>query len=367
MRIFVITDLNKLPVSFVELLDTAELDCIFLGFGWFKNLGDSVASRNGCLKLLCLEDSGGTALALLPLWLRSEKRKFFSINHLSGLTNYYTPTFDLIWNSNKITKVEALGHLLQEVKSFSSDWHVFDLSPLTSTVKNEFHNALNGAGASVFPYFVTSNSFQLIDSSLAEYLAGRPSRVRNTVQRKLKKLNKQGNWQLSIFRTEEGLQEQIDAYHHVYNGSWKNKEPYPEFIDGLCKLAARKGWLRLGLIRIQGEPVAAQIWLVANGSAYIYKLAYDEHFKKYSPGTVLTHAMIECVIGQDSVKKVDFLTGEDNFKKEWMDSYQNLYGVQVVNLKSMQGFCMYIVNKISSIRKFLVEKYYKVKGKKNDR
>ena len=46
---------------------------------------------------------------------------------------------------------------------------------------------------------------------------------------------------------------------------------------------------QLGVALIDGEPVAAQIWLVQQGRATIFKLAQDPAFDRQSPGTFLTH------------------------------------------------------------------------------
>jgi len=42
----------------------------------------------------------------------------------------------------------------------------------------------------------------------------------------------------------------ITDYQTVYARSWKNPKPFPAFIPELCRLAANRGWLRLGLVRL---------------------------------------------------------------------------------------------------------------------
>ena len=45
-----------------------------------------------------------------------------------------------------------------------------------------------------------------------------------------------------------------------------------------------------GVVRVDGEPIAAQIWIVKDRRALIYKMAYDEKHAKLSAGSVLTKA-----------------------------------------------------------------------------
>jgi CelD/BcsL family acetyltransferase involved in cellulose biosynthesis len=113
----------------------------------------------------------------------------------------------------------------------------------------------------------------------------------------------------------------------VYASSWKQEEPYPDFIFELCKLARNKGWLRLGTLHVGGEPAAAQLWFVKDGTASIYKLAYDSRFAKLGVGTVLTSALFRHVLDVDKVCEIDFLTGDDAYKSEWMTHSRELIGL----------------------------------------
>jgi CelD/BcsL family acetyltransferase involved in cellulose biosynthesis len=80
------------------------------------------------------------------------------------------------------------------------------------------------------------------------------------------------------------------------------------------------GRLRLGVVRHQGNPVAAQLWTVESGVAYIHKLAHLEEAKPLSAGTVLTAALMEHTIDRDRVSLVDFGTGDDGYKRDWMEA-----------------------------------------------
>ena len=98
--------------------------------------------------------------------------------------------------------------------------------------------------------------------------------------------------------------------------------------NGLKDIQAQLGtgdfWrLRLGIAEIDGQPVAAQFWTVEGGTAFIHKLAHDERFRKQSPGTLLTAAMFAHVIDVDRVDLVDFGTGDDPYKRDWMDAVRN--------------------------------------------
>ncbi|MES2302033.1 MAG: GNAT family N-acetyltransferase, partial [Pseudomonadota bacterium] len=62
--------------------------------------------------------------------------------------------------------------------------------------------------------------------------------------------------------------------------------------------------------------------------AFIHKLAHDERYRKQSPGTLLTGAMFEHVIDRDRVDLVDFGTGDDPYKRDWMEAVRTRYRVR---------------------------------------
>ncbi|MFC6669021.1 GNAT family N-acetyltransferase [Marinobacterium aestuariivivens] len=199
---------------------------------------------------------------------------------------------------------------------------------------------------------MTKNFYHEPCGGYESYLSQRPSRVVNTIKRKFKKLDAVGNWELSIYTELETIESKLKDYHRVYASSWKAQEPYPEFINGFARMCAKKDSLRLGVLELEGKAIAVQLWVVANRTAYIYKLAYDRAFKSLSPGTLLTTKMIERVIEIDNVKKIDFLTGLDAFKMEWMERSRCLYGVQIVNYRRPSGLVVLLINELSKLKKY---------------
>jgi CelD/BcsL family acetyltransferase involved in cellulose biosynthesis len=107
-------------------------------------------------------------------------------------------------------------------------------------------------------------------------------------------------------------------YHAVYTASWKANEQYVDFLDGMVAALSKPGWSRLAVLYVGNSPVAAQLWFVVHGRASIFRLAYDEAWRQYSPGSILTGHLMEYVIDTDRVEEIDFLTGNDAYKQDWM-------------------------------------------------
>jgi CelD/BcsL family acetyltransferase involved in cellulose biosynthesis len=105
----------------------------------------------------------------------------------------------------------------------------------------------------------------------------------------------------------------------------------------LIRTCAQQGWLRLGICRVDGEPAAAQLWIVANGIASIYKLAYDEKFASLSIGSILTARLMRHAIDIDKVREIDYLTGDEPYKQDWMSHRRTRWGIVAFNLRSPRG------------------------------
>jgi hypothetical protein len=167
--------------------------------------------------------------------------------------------------------------------------------------------------------------------SFEEYWAQRPGELRSTVKRKGAKYE----IETKIFTDFDG-----DAwanYEAIYAASWKPEEGSIEFLRDMALNESAAGALRMGLATIAGEPVAAQLWTVENDRAIIHKLAHLESATAQSPGSVLTAAMFEHVIDTDHVKIVDFGTGDDRYKADWMDRREVLYTLDVFNPRRPAG------------------------------
>jgi CelD/BcsL family acetyltransferase involved in cellulose biosynthesis len=102
------------------------------------------------------------------------------------------------------------------------------------------------------------------------------------------------------------------------------------------ELAAR-GEIRLGLLYLQGCAVAAQIWLVADRQATIFKLAHRADWLAYSPGTLLTHWMFSQLLTQEKIRRVDFGRGDDAYKCNWLRQRSYRWGIVACNPRNPAG------------------------------
>jgi len=163
------------------------------------------------------------------------------------------------------------------------------------------------------------------------YWAARPGKLRNTGQRKARA----AGLDIEIHRAFDPAA--WAAYEEVYAASWKPGEGSPAFLRALAEQEGRAGRLRLGVARKDGKPLAAQLWTVEDGTAWIHKLAYREDAKALSPGTVLSMAMFRAALDEDRVARIDYGTGDDGYKRDWMGERATLWRLEAFNPRSPLG------------------------------
>jgi hypothetical protein len=163
------------------------------------------------------------------------------------------------------------------------------------------------------------------------YWAKRPSRLRNTAQRKAKAAG------LDVVIHRRFDEAAWADYESVYQASWKPEEGSPAFLRALAEQEGEAGTLRLGIAGKDGTPLAAQLWLVENGEATIHKLAYREDAKELSPGTVLSMAMFRSALDKDRVRRIDYGTGDDGYKRDWMEERVPLLRMTAFDPRTVKG------------------------------
>lgn len=295
---------------------------------WFQLLAETAVPEGARLALANVgQDS------FFPLMTRPDQP-----GRLLALSTFYTPLFGLI--NEPLADPSALGCLASALRKRDANFYEARFAPMNTDSRSYqlLREAFKSGGWLVDDYFSFGNWYYPVEGkSYAAYLAERPSRLRNTIERAGKKLTRSGDFSLEIICGGDRLEGAIADFVTVYNRSWKVPEPFIAFIPGLCRLATQQGWLRLGVARLKGQPIAAQLWLVASGKAHIVKLAYDESFAKTSAGTVLTAALIRYVIETDAVDEVDYLMGDDPYKKEWMSQRRERRGLIAFNKSTLFG------------------------------
>lgn len=333
-------DIDVIPTPCTRLLEETSKIFIEGSLDWYRNLQRNVFANSADLCYASLV-SGDRCLAVLPLRfvLRGKVRR------VEALANYYTSLYTPAFADDvTATDVSRLVRTTVEARGKLDEVSFSPMDPASPSYRI-IRDALRLSHWIAFRYFCFGNWYLKSPGSWSAYLKSRSAKFRSNVNRSQKKFDEAGG-RLELVTDPIHIDHAVAAFQHVYSNSWKIPEPYPGFVPGLVRLLAESGRLRLGLAWLGNEPVAAQIWICNGRSASIFKVAYDERHSVLAPGTLLTAFLMRHVLDSDNVAEVDFLIGDDAYKRLWMSDRRERWGIVAYNPRTLIG-CILILREIS--------------------
>ncbi len=314
------THWNQLPESADALFSQYEKESIFFSRLWFDNLHKTTLEDGQSLLFVCVLE-GDSVLAILPLMMRES-------GYWHSFSNYNSSLFNLLLaDDNQGDQQATLDCLVQGLNQLP--FVQLKLEPIAENDKNmkNLQGVMESSNFTCLHSFRFFNWFHRVEGqSFDEYMASLSGKVRNTVMRKQRKLEREHGYDIRLYIDDDISQAMAD-YNTIYHESWKGTERFTGFVEGLVRRLSTRGWLRFAVLYIDKKPVAAQIWFVAHGKANIFRLVYDLNWKQYSPGSILTQYLMKHVIDVDKVEEIDFLTGNEPYKKDWMSKSRKRWGM----------------------------------------
>lgn len=311
VNIALFDDLDAVAADAAGALDRAGQASLYDRLDWFRLLQAHVPPAG---KLAVWRARDGDKAAWLFLSVEGKKATAYAA--------WYSLRFDAIGDGDVMTSLA--GAIAR------SGLDELELAPVEHP--EILGGALRKAGWRVRITEKTGNWRVITEGEdFATYWSKRPGKLRSTAKRKAKA----AGLELEIFdRFDEPA---WAAYEEVYRASWKPEEGSFPFLRALAEQEGAAGTLRLGVARKDGVPVAVQLWLIEHGEATIHKLAYREDAKELSPGTILGEAMFRRAIDQDHVRVIDYGTGDDGYKRDWMEERRPLWRLEAWNPRSLRG------------------------------
>lgn len=306
------TDLDAVARDAAGALDRARQPRLYDRLDWFARTRDHCPPPGTPLIARARAERGTAWLFLMRSGARAR-----------ALASWYTLAFDAVREGE--APLAALPGALRGIG------HV-ELSPVEEP--GALADAFRAAGWHVAVTPASVNWRIAPGTDFAAFWAARPGKLRSTVERKGKK----AGLAIAIYRSFDA--EAWAAYEAIYAASWKGEEGSWPFLRAMAEAEGAAGTLRLGVASKDGVPVAAQLWTVENGRATIHKLAYREDAKQWSPGSILSHAMFAHVIEHDRPALIDYGTGDQPYKADWMDTAHPLWRIEASNRRHPLGLAM---------------------------
>ena len=170
-----------------------------------------------------------------------------------------------------------------------------------------------------------------------QYVARRSPEIQSFIEAQISSFAQSGRGQFAVVTGGKDLASAVIDYGLVDLQSWKEQEPFPDCFARLLESTAREGLLRLGLLYVDQQVAATQIWIVSAGRATMWRSHFVRKFALLSVGTVITYEMIREILLADQPRELEFGPAADTGRQRWLEHRHERVGIVAFNLRSGKG------------------------------
>ncbi len=184
--------------------------------------------------------------------------------------------------------------------------------------------ALGDARYSVVQRTGVQSPYLELPETWDELLASVSRNLRSQLGRRRRALSRHGELRFRTARGGDQLEPDLQAFLRLEGSGWKARSGTAITSDGrterlytdFARSAAHAGWLRLHMLELDGQPIAADLNCTFAGGTFLVKTGFDERYADLSPGLVLRGEVLRASI-EDGAGFYDFLGGPDQYKLRW--------------------------------------------------
>ncbi|HWS18098.1 MAG TPA: GNAT family N-acetyltransferase [Candidatus Elarobacter sp.] len=179
------------------------------------------------------------------------------------------------------------------------------------------------------------------------WLAGTRPKFRSHLRRAKRQLEEQGTLALKHFNSADP--EALEKFYILEASGWKGAEGTAikcdprtrQFYDAIAQAAARDGYLSLDFLELNGKPIAGHFGFNLRGRYFLAKAGYDEAFRRYGPGQLLVHEILN-ETPQRGLHEFDFVGPATWDESRWASERRTNYRVFIFR-KSFYGAWLHAV------------------------
>ena len=333
----VYSSFDALPPSLTQFLAAAGERSFFRGIPWFRTMLATAGPRTDSPRIYAALCGGRPAAVLVARERKNAGRlkRHMLLGPSRGLyVTLYAPIIDAELGPAglaAIARAIARARPRFDVLRFDGlDRHAPEFAAFAAALRRA------GLLRQVFANFY--NCYGAIDGeTVARYLERLPPEQRELIETKVRALAQSGRGRFEMIEGGATLKAALIDYALVDVQGPSDPEPYPDCAAEVFRIAAEAGGLRLGLYYIDGEPAAAQAWIVSGGQATIWRSHHAYKFFTLFAETALTYEMFGRVLAGGQVREIDYGAGHDEMIRDWFSRDRERVGVLVFNPRTAKG------------------------------
>jgi CelD/BcsL family acetyltransferase involved in cellulose biosynthesis len=319
-----------------ELLVNSAADCVFLTWEWLFTWWKHLAGDRR-LHVIMVRNADDRLIAVAPLALRSRRWKRllpFPALEFLGTGSIGSDYLDLIIRRGEehpalaaLADYFAKSELILEFSQvMRTGAHALDLTLQLKRLGWEFNRTVTD----LCPFI------DLSGHDWDSYVASLGRAHRYNLRRRLKSLGRQGTFRFEQAVSEPQRAESMQTVYSLHYLRWRRRGGrgvfrHPSvvaFHDEISRLAFRRGWLRLYVLRFNQKAAAAWYGFHYHGTTSFYQSGLDPALDRHSVGLVAMGLAIRHAIEQGA-RFFDFLRGNEPYKMLWTQTRCELVRLQL--------------------------------------
>ncbi len=168
------------------------------------------------------------------------------------------------------------------------------------------------------------------------YLGTLESKPRNDFLRLLKNLTKKFSVRLEPASSEPQRREFMAHLVRLHNLRWQNlggsdalhTADLVAFHDEVSRVTLERGWLRLFVLWLDGQPVASLYGFRYGRTFYFVQTGFDPAYGRHAVGLITVGLTIKSAIAEGA-EEYDFLRGDEAYKFRWAREVRHLATLEV--------------------------------------
>lgn len=316
-------DFNTIENDWNHIIQNSRVRHFFTTIQWQKTWWNNMGSSQNELHLIVIKDDQ-TVLGIAPMMKTDGVISFLGSTDLWDMHDF------IIENGKEQQFFEAFVEYIN-----TQNWHQLCLESLI-------------AGSPTLEYFIPelrktglnpelSPEDQLMGLHLPgeweEYLSNLTKKDRHELRRKLRKLEREADYQITQFTSPDDVYSHMDTFLDLMSQSREEKSDFltnsrEEFFKQMAYDIASENMLKLLFLSVDNVEIAATFCFDYNNTLYLYNSGHNLEYSSLGTGFLLKALCLKMAI-EEGKDYYDLLRGSEGYKQHLGATEQILYKLSV--------------------------------------
>ena len=311
---------------------------IFQTWEWNFNIWKHDEAKLKNLSILLVRERNGNLIGIAPFFSYEKIILGFRIRIIELIGKNFTDYRDFIVRPE--CNMQVYTEILSWLNENSIKWDIVDLqyiseeSPVFKNYNILFRDfRANIQQQNICPYLTLYPDRDLYENLHSQTLI-------KYLKRKTRKLEKDLNYRFLTVSSLSELDSHLDKLFDLHRKRRNQKlqfgmfrsENQEQLFTNLSHDLLERGYLKLSFLFIDDQPATCLYNFEFKNKVYFYQSGLDPNskFTKYSLGYIIHSLAIREAL-KEGMEEYDFLSGNEDYKKDWTENYRTLYRIKIIS------------------------------------